>query len=62
MCSTQPKPLHKFAHAFDQFNISFVLTMTSADFSQGHTQHQILLSFMVHVLYISIVLQLHSTT
>ena len=28
-----------------------VLTMTSADFSQGHTQYQISLSFRVHVLY-----------
>ena len=28
--------------------------MTSADSSQGHTQHQISLSVRVHVLYISI--------
>ena len=38
----------------NQFNISFVLTMTSAYSSQGHTRHQISLSFRVHVLYISI--------
>ena len=38
----------------NQFNISFVLTMTSADSSQGHTQHQISLNCRVHVLYISI--------
>ena len=34
----------------NQFNISFVWT----DSSQGHTHHQISLSFRVHVLYISI--------
>ena len=36
------------------FDISFALTMTSAESSQGHTQHQISLSFKVDVLYIYI--------
>ena len=44
MCSTQSKPHHKFTHT----------SCASANSSQGHTQHQISLSFRVHVLYISI--------